>query len=286
MKSNPFLLSILLLLGLSVVPLVAQDSQKAAFEVDVAVPAIRYEVKNRQAIALPGEGGRKLILERVKPPVLPPDPPAAKPIPVDPAVRAARRAAWAANVPREQRLLSLTGIYYPNGLTLLKWFAQGADGKWETYEAWSRTDFRSIWLVHDFEVNRTRYSIFPVISPAGKWDLRRNFPGPVDFPEGTPGYRITKGDASNAKAREAIDALHEIYSKEGAALHAQWETQLSAEVTEAARMKADPPPVEDIVIRVWPLKSNLFPEAEAEAAAAGYHVVEESSPEAINPQPR
>jgi hypothetical protein len=36
MKSNPFLLSILLLLGLSVVPLVAHDSQKAAFEVDVA----------------------------------------------------------------------------------------------------------------------------------------------------------------------------------------------------------------------------------------------------------
>jgi hypothetical protein len=109
MKSNPFLLSILLLLGLSVVPLVAQDSQKAAFEVDVAVPAIRYEVKNRQAIALPGEGGRKLILERVKPPVLPPDPPAAKPIPVDPAVRAARRAAWAANVPSSLSDLGFQG---------------------------------------------------------------------------------------------------------------------------------------------------------------------------------
>jgi hypothetical protein len=70
MKPNPFLLFAVLLSGLPVGPLVAQNRQKAAFKVDVAVPEIRYEVKSRQAIALPGEGGRKLILERVKPPVL------------------------------------------------------------------------------------------------------------------------------------------------------------------------------------------------------------------------
>jgi len=268
MNPNPCLLFSLLIPALSVGPLVAQDDQKAGLEVDVVTPEIRYEVESRRTIALPGEGGRKLILERVKPPVLPPEPPAAKPIPVDPAVRAARRAAWAANAPKEQRLLSLTGIYYPNGLTLLKWFAQGADGKWETYEAWSRTDFRTIWLVQDFEVNRTRYCIFPVISPAGKWDLRHSFPGPLDFPEGTPGYRITKGDATNAKAREAIDALHEIYLKEGTALQAQWETQRAAELLEAARLKANPPPVKDVVVRIWPGRSNHYSTETAAPAPA------------------
>ena len=62
--------------------------------------------------------------------------------------------------------------------------------------------------------------------------------------------------------------MMKIFQDEGPSLTTRWLSLKAAEEVEAARLKANPPPVEDIVIKVYLLKSNLHPEAEAEANAA------------------
>lgn len=266
MKSFSLLPVFLLLSSFSVR---AQDLSKSQAEQPVkSVVEALYEVKSSHTSPLGDGSGRKVTMQRVKPLVLPPPPEPAPVVPVDPAVWAARREAWALEAKKERRILSLTGIYYPNGQTFLQWFTPGPDGVWQTYEAWTLTDFRSAWLVREFEVGNTIYDIFPSVHPASKWDLQRDFPGPLYFPKGSPGFRLIKGDPTHTKSIEAIAALHEIYRKEGAQLTTQWLERLAVNEAEAARLKANPPPIEDIVIRVYPYKSNLFPEAEAEYEAA------------------
>ena len=180
-----------------------------------------------------------------------PAPPVVAAPPVDPAVRATRRAAWALEAKKERRMLSLTGIYYPNGQTFLQWFTPGPDGVWQTYEAWTLTDFRSAWLVQEFEVGNTIYDIFPSVHPASKYDQRGAFPGPLFFPPGSPGFRLIKGDPNHTKSIEPITALHEIYRQEGPQLTAQWLTLKTAQEAQTAWLKANPPPVKDVVVRFW-----------------------------------
>ena len=238
--------------------------------VSAAAPVVeaRYEVKSSHTAALNDGTGRKVTMQRIKPLVLPPPPVVAAPVPVDPAFLAARRAAWARDAKKERCLLSLSGTSYPNGQTFLRWYMPGPDGKWTTYEAWTLTDFRAAWLVPEFEVGNTLYDVFPTIHPASQRDLRRDFPGPLWFTEGSPSYRLTKGDPSHTRSLEPITALHQILRQEGPALTAQALALRAAAVAENARLKANPPPVEDVVIRITLLKSNRYPAAEGEVNAA------------------
>jgi hypothetical protein len=117
-------------------------------------------------------------------------------------------------------------------------------------------------------VGNTLYSLWSIIHPASKWEGQRTPPGPLYLAEGTPGFRLIKGDPDSTKALEPIAALHEIYRQEGPSLTAQWLThKADAEAREAHRI-ANPPPVQDIVIQVYPFRSNLFPEANADVTAA------------------
>jgi hypothetical protein len=177
---------------------------------------------------------------------------AVTPVRVDPAVHLAMRAAAALEARKERRVVSLTGIYYPNGQTFLQWSTPGPDGVWQTYEAWTLTDFRSAWLVQEFEVRNTIYYIFPTVLPATKWDQRRAFPGPLYFPEGSLGFRLIKGNPNHAKSIEPIAALHEIYRNEGVKLTEQWLSAKAAEAAAAEWLRANPPPAKDITVRYWP----------------------------------
>jgi hypothetical protein len=251
-------------LSLLLLPLLSGELYAQVEPTVPAKPDIQFEVKSHRVVPLQDGTGRKLILEEVKPPVFPPPPAVVPPAPVDPAVRAALRAAWALEAKKERRMLSLTGIYYPNGQTFLQWFTPGPDGQWQIYEAWTLTDFRSAWLVQEFEVGDAIYDIFPSVFPASKWDTGRVFPGPLYFPEGSPGFRLVKGDPTHVKSIAPIAALHEIYRQEGQQLTAQWLAIKSTQEMEDARLKENPPPGKDIVVRFWPRgkyrpSSNLGP---------------------------
>jgi hypothetical protein len=257
MKSglNTPLLFLLLSVGTS--SLRAQGSLAA----DKSNSDIQYEVESRRTVSLQDGSGRNLIIERVKPPVLPAEPPtqAAVPTPIDPVARAARRAAWALEAKKERRMLSLTGIYYPNGQTFLSWFMRGQDGQWRTYQAWSTVDFRSVWFVQKLEVGNTVYELFPSVHPASKMNAGKNFPGPLQFAVGEPAFRVVGDTPADAKALEPIIELHRIYRESGQQLTAQWLSQKTLQEAEAARLKANPPPVEDVVIQIWPERSNRYP---------------------------
>ena len=242
-----FLLTITLIFGVFCPHLAtAQETPEAA----AFAGEIKFEVESRQAVELPGQGGRRLIIEQVKPPAFPARLPAAKPAPIDPEVRAARRAAWALEARKEHRILSLLAIRYENGLTFLQWHTVGEDGHLEAYQGWSQTDFRSLCLVHSFEAQNRIYELFSTVSPASP-RTNRPLPGPLYFPQDSPGFIITKGDPTHLSAIEPMAALHEMYRNEGAALAFHWETLKSEQAAEAARLKANPPPVEDAVVRIW-----------------------------------
>ena len=243
----------------------------------VSVPALRAPAvpaeDTRASITQPlNDGtGRTLTLRRLKPAVVPPEPVASPIPPSTPAQRAARLAAWRATAPVHRRLLSLTAITHPTGLTFIQWMVPGPTGKVELYEAWTQTDFRSLWMVRTFTLGSTQYDIFPVVIPAtNRWNLSRPAPGPITFPEGTstPGFRLIKGDPTHLECLAPIIHLHKIYAENGPQIHALWQTATAEQAARAAALIANPPPVEDITISVTYLKSNLFPEAEAEVKAA------------------
>ncbi len=226
-------------------------SAQTALPVEVSANGISFETLSRRVVPLKDGSGRKLILEQVKPPVLPPPPAVVPPVPVDPAVREARRLLWAAEAKKERRMLSLTGITYPNGQTFLQWFTPGADGQWRIYEAWTLTDLRACPLVHEFEVGETIYHVFANVFPASRFDTRRAMPGPLYFPEGSPGFRLIKGDPLDVRGTAPVAALHQIFKNEGPQLTGQWLAMKAVQEEAAAWLKANPPPVQDIRVRFW-----------------------------------
>lgn len=260
MKSMYFLLFLLNPLSLY--------GQATITDISANRPVATYELKSSSGRRMEDGSGRKVIMQRVKPLTLPLPPKLAAPAPVDPVVRAARRTAWAKEANKDRRILSVTGIYYPDGKTFLQWSMPDHDGKWCTYEAWTLMDLRAAFLVQEFEVNNVIYNVFASVHPASKSDNRPGHPGPLWFADTSVGFRLTKGDPTQTRAIEPIAALHQIFKEEGPSLTKQWIALKAAENAKTALASSKPEPIEDIVIKVYPLKSNLHPEAEAEAKKA------------------
>ncbi|MDB6072323.1 MAG: putative exosortase interaction protein [Verrucomicrobiales bacterium] len=82
----------------------------------------------RRRVPLKNGFGRHLVLERIEPPAISPFHSARPSNPIHPQVSAARRAVLSSAAKKERRILSLTGIYYPGGQTLLKWNMPSLDG--------------------------------------------------------------------------------------------------------------------------------------------------------------
>jgi hypothetical protein len=225
-------------------------------QAQVGSPKINFQVEKSRIIPVPGEG-RNLIIQQVKPPLLP-TPAEALPRPVvDPVLAEQRRAYWRSIAPLETKLLSLNAIIYDNGLSFLSWGQMNPKGEWEQFEAWSGTDFSSLWVAPDFDIGRTRYYMFAsVMKAAAKFSGRRPLPGPLVFDKKSPGYILVKGDPKNAKALAPITALHERYKTEGAQYALDWAALQERSAAEAAWLKANPPPPHDTVIRMWPKQSR------------------------------
>ena len=94
-----------------------------------------YEVFRPHTV---GQGGRRVVLQRVSPPPLPPaaEAPLARAVPLDAealAVREARRARWLAAAPLETRLISLQVTVYPSGWSYLEWQHPDGEGLWQRF---------------------------------------------------------------------------------------------------------------------------------------------------------
>ena len=216
----------------------------------------QFKVQTEREIPIP-EQQRKMVIQRVSPPVLPAPPEAKPPIPLDPEVVARRREWWLANGPLETRILSVRALIYDNGISLLRWSYVSPEGEWKSYEAWSGTDFSSLWIVPDFELNRTRYFLFPsVMSASLRFSGARPPPGPLVFEKDSPGYILIKGDPTDARALEPINALHQIYKEQGLDYAVIWTEQKRIWDEDAEWRKANPPVPQDTVIQFWPKNSR------------------------------
>ena len=231
------------------------DAEPTIAENTKPLPPV-YEIQKSRVVPLPHEG-RNLIIQKVKPPVLPAPPVAQPHVPLDPEVLAKKREEWRKNAPRETRLLTLRAVIYDNGLTLLQWDHYNERHEREKYEAWTTTDFRSLWLTSDFDVNDTRYFMFPLIYEASaRQKALRPLPGPLEFGKDSPGYLLVSGDPSNLQALNPITALHQIYKKEGPDLQMAWSLLVERRAEAKAWEAAHPTEPQDTVIRLWPKVSR------------------------------
>src|SRR6478735_1987854 len=106
-----FVRSLLILLAFSGRIYAQADSQPQ--------PTVQFEPVSRRIVPLQDGSGRNLIIEQVKPPVFPPPPVVPTPASLNLAAWEARRAARESEAKKERRMISLTGIAYPNGQTFL-----------------------------------------------------------------------------------------------------------------------------------------------------------------------
>lgn len=217
---------------------------------------IEFRVEHSRTVPLPEEG-RKIVIQRVSPPVLPPPPAAVPPVIIDPVAARARWEERRKNPPLPIRLLSLNVVIYENGLSYLTWWMHDKKGEWRTYAAWSGTNFESLWLVDDFEVNDIHYVVFPVVMKASwRWSGGPRQPGPLYFPPDSSGFQLVKGDPTDLHALNPITALHLIYRDEGPDLAVSWALQQQRWAEEAEYLKNHPVIPQDTIIKMWPKKSR------------------------------
>ena len=209
---------------------------------------MKFSVEAEKTI--PITGGGRLILQRVAEPIVPPISSAVAVPPVtSPQERAARLAKRAGEppTPKETRLLWFHVTVYGNGASYVEWWPD-VGGK--PFAVWSRADFRYIDLISQFEMDGTRYLLFPttLVRPRSV-----NQVVPPDLPGDGPGFMLAEGDRENSGAIAPIAELHRIYKERAVTLKAAWEQQESVRAVEAARPV---PPPGDVVIRFWPLRSE------------------------------
>ena len=257
---------LILLTHLALVSLVHAQERGPAIPILGTEPEITYKVETARTVA---SQGARLTIQRVAPPLLPQ---ATEPVPAPPPdpQRLAARKALLPKRPTETRILSLMVTMVDHGLTRLQWFVPGKDGTWGTFEAWTHQDFRSVRLVSDFDLEDTRYLIWPTVLDGTKQVLRSPPVLPValkNFSPDDPEIFLTKGNASDDKALAPIRALQEIYKKESLQLQATWEAQERDQEERRAWDAAHPPTPQDVVFRVWRIEPGTATAAPAEAAA-------------------
>jgi hypothetical protein len=131
-------------------------AQEAARSTPPPEEEIRYGVQSTRILP---DGGRKIILQRVSPPVLsaPPSPRLKLPSTLQ-ELTALANAKADRTTPFRSRLVVLNVTAFPGGITNLEWLPKGGGFP---FAAWSNADFRLMSLVPDFEIDpgNTRYSI-------------------------------------------------------------------------------------------------------------------------------
>ncbi len=155
-------------------------------------------------------------------------------------------------LPRFTRLLSLQALVHPGtGWTLLSWWEPALNGGRER-QAWSRAEYGGLPLTPDLDMGDTRYLIFPGVSLAGK-----SSPAPPEdvlrLPADHFGLVPVGGEPIDSLEMAPALALHTLHTREGLPLRHRYEEILAERDAAAARLRANPPPVRDIVIRMRPV---------------------------------
>ena len=204
---------------------------------------------------LPSEG-RSIIVQEVTPPPQPEPVPAA-PVPIlTEAERAARLERWKAAAAKrpKYKVHMFSCTVYDDKHTHVRWSHKG-----QAYSAWSKLDWNDFAGVTHFFSGPEPATTHSLILGLG--NVRTTMPRrpgavpallPKDFPSFTdegPEFVITRGDADNAEATEGFRLLHELHTREKAALQAARANREQMQRDQKAWQEANPPQPRDTIIR-------------------------------------
>jgi len=221
----------------------AADQQLAKEEARLALHP-PFHVFERVETRIPGGDG-VLILERVARPALPS---ALEPTPK--MASSPKVQAQSGPVPRDlhPENLFLSGSIYGNELTEIRWRFEGVE-----YRAWSNVNFNYLRSAASFETDDAIYSFLMVMDNQPWENLQRV----VDqrslkrLRNAAPGsYLVEHPDVPDA-ALFGLDALHEYYLANEAALIAAYERQQALQAAKERYELANPTPTPTTVIRYW-----------------------------------
>lgn len=221
------------------------------------------------------KNGRKVTINRVSPPE------------IKPAVKTSLSSQQVAqsSVDLENRikdikesggLFMVSATIYDHKITHVKWSHEG-----EHFECWSNVDWNHLGGFIGFEARNKRYEMMLFSGNSSTQSLKRqNEQGyAVTIPEipklprldlRGASYRVTKGDETNDKAMEFIEAIHDLYAAEQQRLvvayqereknHAIWRKKQE-------ELRDNPPPKPDLTINFW--KRDVVKERREAAAQKG-----------------
>jgi hypothetical protein len=236
MKPHPLITAALLLLPLTSLLFAGDVSIVGALSDGTPPqPAATKEPRAFEVLATTEQdvGGRKLIVQRVKPPLPPTEPAAAVKANVPAAVPLASPAVG--EIP-----FALSATVVDHRATLLRWSHGGRE-----YEAWSSVDFNHLTGFAAFRKGARQFAF-----TLGIGNSRAKDAPPV--PEGlrfdVPAFMVIKGDPGNAAALEPVAALHDLYQSDGLRLRTAYQ---SREQRQRERAAERPAPPADILLRYW-----------------------------------
>jgi hypothetical protein len=233
-------------------------------------PLPPVEVVRRRQITT-ADGG-SLVVEKIKPPLTAAPPKPQRP-PLDPVLAAQLRAEWSAWRKDHPLIhLSFSATVYDHMYTHLQWWHDK-----RFYQAWSNIDFTLLSGLGNFQQGNTTYELFfipdnkstrPVTGPDGKIHPAPKLPDIPELPS-TPAFVITEGDESDTGAIAGIQALHDLWLKERAAITKFHADRAQYFKDHQAWQNAHPPGPENNTVRYHVERHNANPpDAEADAQEA------------------
>jgi len=200
-----------------------------------------------------------------------PPPPAATPPVMDPAKLALFRELAALYVPPQ--FVSLSVSVYDHKRSLLKWDSRGnsqtGENIWKQHSAWSNVDFSHFTCFSTYEVadstgTARKYELMMFVTGSYDSNLERkrcaHFNLPYKAPEipelpdlatAGPAFVVVGGDASDPRALEFIQGLHDLYRVEGQRMEAAYHARIKAEADRRAYLLAHPPKPKDVTVYFW-----------------------------------
>ena len=244
-------------------PAAAQrDAFAAAASESPKLPPINFQILERQEIQI---GDRKIIQNRVAPPVLPEpravvaQPPA--PLSAESVQTALRREG------KKSEVLFLSATVYDRAVTQLRWFGEAGECR-----AFSNIDFNFLSGLGEIETEDTVYSILMGLEnesravPTGQ-DRGGTAQIPLlsQFSPARAEYFVVgdKAKPATAEALAGMDALHRYYDAHRVKLTEDYRKREAARVEREVRLKAHPPVPQDTVINFWPADAKQVREMQA-----------------------
>jgi len=207
------------------------------------------------------EGGRRVALQRVRPPLLP-DRPAAVPLTAERREEIRRTRPYAF---WRTRLIWVDAVKHPDGRFYMEWRPPGGG---ERYGAWSRADLSLFQGAPEMAdaATETRWLLLVTLRAP------RRFPAPYaetaltapEVPADGTGFVVVKGDAANAAGLEPVTKLHEFHATRKPELLARQQERERLRQAALSAGPAPPLPPKDTVIRYWPNKSRRHGSGTAE----------------------